>query len=292
MKALESVTAQRQATVEDRWILSRLNRVIDTATGYLEDFQLGEAQREIHDFFWGEYCDWYIEISKSRLSQPESSPMPVLIYILEKSLRLLHPFMPFITEELWQNMKQRIPDWNTDIPALIVAPYPVADKSKFDPEAERIMDTVIEIIRAIRNTRTEYKVEIGKWIEARIYADELSEAIKAHSTTIESLAKARPISIQTRDQRQSSDDKSIVTVLKEADLVIPLAGMVDTETEMKRIQGEIAIANREIERLTQRLQDDAFISKAPAAVVDKERERLKGHQDRLVRLEQELKQLG
>ena len=99
---------RKKLAVEDRWIISRLNRTIADVTGLMEDFQFGEAQRQIHDFLWGEYCDWYIELAKIRLQAGDTSPLPVLVHVLETSLRLLHPFMPFLTEELWQNLKKHV----------------------------------------------------------------------------------------------------------------------------------------------------------------------------------------
>ncbi|GAJ18333.1 unnamed protein product, partial [marine sediment metagenome] len=135
------------------------------------DFQFGEAQRQIYDFLWGEFCDWYIEIAKIRLRSEEApSPIPVLVYVLETSLRLLHPYMPFITEELWQNLKQHLPpDWQAT-ESIMVAAYPIADETAIDPQAERIVESIIEIIHSIRNARAQCKVESSRWIEAQIYA--------------------------------------------------------------------------------------------------------------------------
>ncbi|HEY90771.1 MAG TPA: valine--tRNA ligase, partial [Dehalococcoidia bacterium] len=154
---------------EDRWIISRLNRTIADVTKLLEEFQLGEALRQIHDFLWGEFCDWYIELVKDRLnSDIAQSPVPVLVHVLETSLRLLHPYMPFITEELWQHLKRRLPaDWPST-EAIVVAPYPESDTAAYDPEAERIMESVVEIVRSIRNVRTQHKVEPARWIEAQV----------------------------------------------------------------------------------------------------------------------------
>jgi len=135
--------------LEDRWILSRLNRTIMNVTGLMEDFQFGEAQRQMRDFLRGEFCDWYIEIAKIRL-QPDNdglSPLPVLIHVLETSLRLLHPYMPFITEELWQNLKSRLPSGWQPAESIMVASYPEATGAAIDPQAETVMESLIEIIR-------------------------------------------------------------------------------------------------------------------------------------------------
>ncbi|GAI55993.1 unnamed protein product, partial [marine sediment metagenome] len=152
----------------------------------MEDSNFGEAQRQIHDFLWGEFCDWYIEIAKIRLRPADKgtvSPLPLLVYVLETSLRLLHPFMPFITEELWQKLKKHLPEQGAE--SIMVTPYPEARGIATDPEAERVMESIIEIIHSIRNARAQYKVERTKWIEAQIYGGKLTPAITPYSQTIQ-----------------------------------------------------------------------------------------------------------
>ena len=291
-QALAKLVAKRPGPIEDRWILSRLNRLVSSVDELMSNFQFGEAERQIHDFFWGEFCDWYIEMAKIRLSQSDFSPLPVLAFVLETTLCLLHPFMPFITEELWQNLKQHLPEGSLDSASIIITPYPVGDKKFINPEAELAMESVIEIIRSIRNARAEHKVAAGKWIEARVYADKLQTAISSQSEAIKTLAKARPLAVLGRNQRRAKDEKALVLVLKEAEVVLPWAGMVDLAAERKRLEGEISGVEKEIDRLEQRLKDAAFVAKAPAAVVDKERGKLQGFKDKLLRLKQELAQLS
>jgi valyl-tRNA synthetase len=200
--------------------------------------------------------------------------------------------MPFITEELWQNLKQRLPNGSLASNSVMVAPYPVANGRAFDPDAERVMESVIEIIRSIRNARAEHKVAAAKWIEARIYTDKLQPAIASKSEVIETLAKARPLVVLSREQRKAKEERALVLVLKEAEMVLPWAGMVDLAVERRRLEGEIRTVGKEIDRLEQRLKDAAFVSKAPAVVVDKERDKLQGYKDKLLRLKQELAQLS
>jgi valyl-tRNA synthetase len=289
---LTKLTGKQSKSIEDRWILSRLNRLVLSVEELMSGFQFGEAERQIHDFFWGEFCDWYIEIAKIRLGQSDFSPLPVLALTLDMTLRLLHPFMPFITEELWQGLKQRLPEGSLDSPSIIIALYPVENEKLIDAEAETVMDTVTEIIRSIRNARAEHKVAASKWIEARVYTDKLQPAVAAKSGAIETLAKARPLAILSRTERQGKEEKALVLVLKQAEVVLPWAGMVDVAAESNRLEGEIAMIENQIDRLEQRLKDKAFLAKAPAAVVGKEREKLQGFKDKLLRLKQELKQLS
>jgi valyl-tRNA synthetase len=289
---LPKITGKELKTIEDRWILSRLNRLILSVEDLMSGFQFGEAERQIHDFFWGEFCDWYIEIAKIRISQSDFSPLPVLAFTLDAVLRLLHPFMPFITEELWQGLKQRLPEGNLDSPSLIIATYPAGNNKLMDAEAETVMDTVIEVIRSIRNARAEHKVAAGKWIEARVYTDRLEPAITEKSYAIETLSRARPLQVMSRKERRTKEEKALVLVLKEAEVVLPWAGMVDVAAEKNRLQDEIGTIESQIDRLEQRLKDKAFVAKAPTVVVDKEREKLQGFKDKLLRLKQELAQLS
>ena len=274
--------------VEDHWILSRLNRTIASVTGLMEDFQFGEALRQIYDFLWGEYCDWYIEIAKIRLRSEEApSPIPVLVYVLEASLRLLHPYMPFITEELWQNLKQQLPpDWQVT-ESIMVAAYPVADEATIDPQAERIMESIIEIIHSIRNARAQHKVESTRWIEAQIYAGKFEPAITPYSQVIQTLARARPVTVLDSRQGGQSSGNAMVLVLKESEVVIPMESMVNPEVERKRIQRGIEAAQAEVARLEVRLNDRAFLTKAPPAIVDKGRQKLYTLIDKLERLKRE-----
>jgi len=297
LQSLDAVRLEAQATelqpqrIEDQWIDSQLNKLVKNVTGLMEDFQFGEAEQQVYDFVWSKFCDWYIEIAKIRLrSQSTPSPLPFLTNTLEKSLRLLHPSMPFITEELWQNLKQRLPD---QMPAsIMIAPYPLADDKAFAPEAERVMDSVTEIIRSIRNVRAQYKVRPTKWIETQVYADELLSGLVTQANIIETLAKVRPLTILGRQKREPTKDKALVLVLKEAEVVLPLAGMVDRLAEEQRLVKESEEIKGRIAQLEARLRDNAFLSKAPSQVIEREKQKLAMLKDKLERLHQELSQLS
>ena len=279
--------------IEDQWIYGQLNKLVKNVTGLLEEFQFGEAEQQIYDFVWSKFCDWYIEIAKIRLrSQLTPSPLPFLANTLEKSLRLLHPFMPFVTEELWQSLKQRLPDKDQMPTSIMVAPYPLADDKAFAPEAERVMDSVIEIIRSIRNVRAQYKVRPTRWIEAQVYADELLSGLITQTNIIETLAKVRPLTILGRQKREPTKDKALVLVLKEAEVVLPLAGMVDRLAEEQRLVKESEEIKGRIAQLEARLRDNAFLSKAPSQVIEREKQKLAMLEDKLKRLHQELSQLS
>jgi valyl-tRNA synthetase len=173
----------------------------------------------------------------------------------------------------------------------MVAAYPEADKKAIDPPAERVMESIIEIIHSIRNVRAEHKVESARWIEAQVYAGELKSAITAYAEVIQTLARARPVTFL--DSREAMKrENAVALVLKESEVIIPMASMVDLEAERKRLEKEIEESQNEVARLAARLKDKAFLSKAPAAVVDKERQKLATTKDKLERLKQSLDKLG
>jgi valyl-tRNA synthetase len=278
-------------TIEDRWILSRLSRTEATVDKLMSDFQFGEALSAIYDFLWNEYCDWYIELAKVRLN-PENkdavTPLPVLINVLETALRLLHPFMPFVTEELWQNLRSRLPAKWQKTESIMIAKYPKADNDAVDTEAENIIESVIDITRAIRNIRAENKVESTKWIAADIYSGKLTAAITPYASAIQSLAKVKPLEFKDGRLTGAQSEKFAVAVLKEADVIVPMASMIDLAVEREKILKEIAQIDADVARLEIRLQDEAFLSKAPAPVVAKEKERLVERKERAARLRQQI----
>ncbi|MDD5498951.1 MAG: valine--tRNA ligase, partial [Dehalococcoidales bacterium] len=275
---------------EDRWILSRLNRVTGSVNRLMEEYQFGEALREIHDFLWGEYCDWYLEITKIRLKEASSpSPIPVLLQVLETSLRLLHPFMPFITEELWQQLREEVPGLARDYPSIMVSNYPRQDTNAIDEEAENLVGALIETIRLIRNLRSEHNVELSHIVDVKVFGAGRNKSLEAYLPVIRFLARANPVFLEDREANTSPDD--IVSVGERADIAIPLKSLVDVEKEKARLSKEIIALEADVERLAARLTDEKFTTRAPAAVVDKERVNLQTRSEKLEKLKAELARL-
>ena len=278
--------------VEDKWIRSRLNQVIVEVNQMMEGFMLGEALSKVHDFVWGEFCDWYIELSKIRLRDPASpSPLPVLVDTLDTILRLLHPFMPFITEEIWQRLVEYLPEKQRS-DSIMISEYPVANQAVIDAIAEREMESVIEIVRSIRNARAEAKVEPAKFIEAFIVAQDSQFLFDNHVSAISALARVRPLTIIERAEKGDNEEQAKVLVLRDVEVILPLAGMVDIEAEKQRLQREIEGVRSQISRTDNKLQNEQFTSKAPAQVVERERANLAENKDKLDRLRKQLEELG
>ncbi len=273
--------------LEDRWIISRLNSTVGEASELMEEFEFGEALRKIHDFLWGEYCDWYIELAKARLGNETSSPLPVLVHVLEASLRMLHPYMPFVTEELWQNLNSA---FNLDHgKSIMISAYPEAVDTGADIGAELVIDSLIEIVRAIRNTRAEFQVEPNRLVEAGVYAGELAALLQPYKGAIETLSKAT-VTIEF-ERKGEVPPKALALVLETSEVIIPMASMFDLQTEMERVTKETMEAVLEIGRLETLLGDKAFCDKAPAAVVQKQQEKLSGAREKLARLKEHKERL-
>ena len=279
--------------LEDRWIVARLQTTVSNVDRYMKEFQFGEAQREVHDFLWGEYCDWYLEMSKIRMRAGDDSPLPILAYVLEQTLRLLHPFMPFITEELWGNLIKTLPA-GYDVPsALIVASYPVADTSLADPQAESDIGAVIEMVRAIRNLRAEFRIEANRNVEAIVDAPDIEKVIESESAAIVALAQVDPLIMALGSSSDGAGDgDSVSLVLSRGTVTVPLEGVVDVDREKARLTEELQQIDSGAQRLSARLSKVDFLSKAPPEVVEKERARLSGLEDRRIRVAETLSRLG
>ena len=277
--------------LQDYWILSRLDRLVAKVNQLLEDFQFGEAERQIHDFLWGEFCDWYIEMAKIRLQQQElPSPIPILIQTLETSLRLLHPFMPFITEEIWQKLVTHLPHDEARPDSLMVAPYPIP-KGFIDIQAEEDMDEWIEATSFIRNARAESGIEPSRWSDSRgqIYTSpDLKTTFVSNIRAMETLTRTR---FDILDARYAKDDEvGLVRFTKRAKVVLPMT--FDLNAERKRLEKEKEALQARIANNIARLSDNTFLSKAPSAIIEKEKGKLTHSQDRLKKLDERLAQLG
>lgn len=284
----------RPKHLEDRWILSRLSITIDKVNSCMKNYQFGEAQLIVHDFIWNEYCDWYIEMAKVRLRNKDLDPLHVLPYVLEKTMRLLHPFMPFLTETIWQNLTKKLPqsiyeDLFKNTHALIIAPYPTADNNLFDENAERDLNGIIEIVRAIRNIRSEFRIKPSEKINARIHSKLGSELLIQQSDTIKALALVKSLTIKEAGDI-ALDEASLV--LEQSTVVISLAGLVDIENEKDRLLKELQHHKTNETKTKNRLKNKQFTSKAPEEVIQREEERLAKILERQERLTEIIKQLN
>ncbi len=291
LPGVESSRAEERKNwpLEDRWIASRLLRAVRETNKMLDEFQINEAGRLLYDFFWSEYCDWYLEMAKVRLKDGDRSALAVLADVLQASLRLLHPFMPFVTEAIWQHLRPSLKGVDGLGDALIVAPYPQGDGDA-DNEAEERVETLIDIVRAIRNIRADRGVDPARYVEAYIATDGAVPVLEESRAVLETLARVRPLHI-VADPASTPAAGVASAVLAGAQVVLPLAGLMDLAAERKRLSGQLAEAEGEVQRLGGKLANEAFRAKAPAPVIAKEEEKLRSAKARVEGLQQRLSEL-
>ena len=276
---------------EDRWILSRLNRVVGRTRYYLERFEIGEAQREVYDFLWNEFCDWHIEFAKIRMRDGSGpSPLPALAHVLEKTLRLLHPFMPFVTEEVWQQLTRQLPKEERLTESIMIAPYPEENPARIDDVAESEVAQIITLVRSIRNVRAQLRINPREELQATVDLQGHDYLIGDEAEAVKGLARLRNLSGAVDDE--ASHDGGVVTVVAgEVVVALPLGEVTDLAEERRRLEEERDDASKHLNRVDSLLAKPQFRAKAPEHVVEREQERALGLRERLKRLEEVLAQL-
>jgi len=284
-------------SLADRWITSSLNRLTADATALIEDYQFGEAGRQLYDFFWNQYCDWYLEAAKIQLRRANEqgdeaarqATLRTLVSMLDGALRLLHPYMPFITEEIYQHMAEQLAEQLADHgEALIIAPWPRAGAR--DEEAERDMSIVIDLVGGIRTARAELNIEPRRKLPAIVVAPTHGTLLEEQRAVIEALAGLEAMRVGPEGGEVPA--QSLHLAFPALEVYLPLEGVIDMAAERTRTADEIARVEKSIGGLRGRLGNPGFTSKAPEAVVIKERERLAENEELLARLQGRLQTLS
>ena len=271
--------------IEDKWVLSKLNTLIREVTENMDAYELGVASAKVYDFIWDTYCDWYIELTKARLyGEDEKSKLAaqkVLVYVLDQFLRLLHPFMPFITEEIWQAIPH-------EGKFLMLADWPKYDESLEFPVEAAHMESVMNAIRAVRNRRAEMNVPPSKKSTLYVVSDK-GEIFRQGEGFICRLAYADKVLICETDPE--GHENMVCVVTNDAKLYIPLEELIDFEKELARIEKEKANCLKQIAMFEGKLSNEAFVSRAPEKVVAEQREKLEKNRALLTQLEESEKRL-
>ena len=271
--------------IEDKWVLSKLNTLIREVTENMDAYELGVASAKVYDFIWDTYCDWYIELTKARLyGEDEKSKLAaqkVLVYVLDQFLRLLHPFMPFITEEIWQAIPH-------EGKFLMLADWPKYDESLEFPVEAAHMESVMNAIRAVRNRRAEMNVPPSKKSTLYVVSDK-GEIFRQGEGFICRLAYADKVLICETDPE--GHENMVCVVTNDAKLYIPLEELIDFEKELARIEKEKANCLKQIAMFEGKLSNEAFVSRAPEKVVAEQREKLEKNRALLAQLEESEKRL-
>ena len=267
---------------EDKWILNEFNKVTKEINENLEKFELGVAVQKLYDFIWDCYCDWYIELAKSRLQSDEQTAQnarQVLVWVLEKTLRLLHPFMPYITEEIWQTLPH-------EGETIMLSKYPEYDESLDFPQAAKEMESVMDAIKAIRNRRQEMNVPPSR--KAKVYiATKLEDVFANGSKFICKLASASEVEIG-----ESFEIEGAVTVVTtDAKIYIPMDELVDKAAETARLKKELAATEKLLAQSEGKLNNQGFISKAPEKVVETVKQQAAREREKIAQLKAALEAL-
>ena len=272
-----NLPAADKLELEDKWIISKFNTLCREVKTNLDHFELGVSLSKLYDFIWDVFCDWYIELVKPRLNDKGSESnlvaQNVLVYVLSETLKLLHPFMPFITEEIWQSLPHTGE-------SIMISRYPEYSDALCFSEDEERMAALIATIRAIRNLRSEMNVPPSKKAALTIVSDRADIYNVKTEAFFVKLASASSVIVLP----EYHDDKSVQTVSESATVYIPLAEMIDFEKEIARLEGEKKNTLAEIERLEKKLSNEGFVAKAPAQVVEGEKAKLVKYRDTLEKI--------
>jgi valyl-tRNA synthetase len=283
----ERVPELQYATLElaDRWILSRLQGVIAATRRALDEYRFNDAASEFYQFFWHEFCDWYLEITKLRVAglEPERLNAQVVLWqVFETSLRLMHPFIPFLTEELWQQLPHQGD-------TIVKAPYPEVTQAWVDPDAEQQMAFVMEVISALRNIRSAFKIPNLTRLQPHIKASVAqAKMLEQYQTYIVSLAN---ISEMVIDQDMVRPAMSATAVLEQMEIYVPLAGLIDVELERTRLRRDLKKIEDDVVKLEVKLARRDFLDKAPEEIIEKEQAKYQGLRERAGKLVEALESI-
>jgi valyl-tRNA synthetase len=285
---IDEETAKANYKTEDKWILSRVNKATKEMTENLDSFELGIAAQRVYDFIWNEYCDWYIEIVKPRLygedGLDKDTARFVLIKVLKDMLKLLHPFMPFITEEIWTYLP------NCDS-RLVKASWPEFKEEENFEEAEANMEFIMEAVRSIRNVRAEMNVAPSKkaraiFIPSKENCKEYIVNGASYFATLANITEVKAVN----DKTQIGEDTAS-SVIDGTEIYLPLADLIDFEKEIERLEKEKAKLQGELDRVHGKLNNEKFMGKAPENVVKEEREKLTKYQSMMEKVVERLQSL-
>ncbi|MBR2474551.1 MAG: valine--tRNA ligase [Clostridia bacterium] len=269
-----------ELATEDKWIISRFNRLVKEVTENIDKYELGVALAKLYDFVWDVFCDWYIELVKQRMTDGDKVAMKVIAYVFSQTMKLLHPYMPFITEEIWQTL----PHVGESI---VISEFPMYDPALDFAKDEAAIEKIIGCIRAIRNRRAEMNVPPSKKAKLMIVTQDSETFTEKSKVFFTKLASASDVEIATAGEIENA----VQIVSDGATLYIPLAEVVDTDKERARLTKELERLSGEIKRIEGKLSNEGFVSKAPTAVIEGERDKLAKYKEMHCATEAALKQL-
>ena len=283
---LDNLSIGQDLTLADRWVLARLQTTIADVTRLFERFEFGEAGRILYSFIWDDYCDWYIEMTKEQLQDKEAAnttTKSILVFVLDQFLRLLHPIMPFVTEEIWQQI-------GGQDKSIVVADYPRVMEVYQDSQVEAQMAQLMELIRAVRTIRNEMNTPLSKPVDLYIKVQDASgqALLEANQAYIKRFCNPAQLLIS---QAPEHPEEVVTQVLSFAEILMPLKGLIKLEDELARLEGEQAKLEKEVARIDGKLSNEKFVSRAPEQVVAEERNKRQGYLSQLETVKERIQQV-
>jgi valyl-tRNA synthetase len=279
-----------ECKLEDRWILSRLNRTIDEVTDLMTDYRFNSAVKSLYDFIWHDFCDWYVEMIKQRFSLPEGEKdkqiaQEVAHLVLNHILRLLHPFAPFVTEEIWHHLYKR--EGNGDHPPVLSQTWPQSRRELIDEDLEETLNRVQDVVTSIRNIRSEMNVPPAKKADVMIRVDNknLKQTLQDNQDHILNLGKVENLRI---DIEMAKPDHAASGVIKDAEIFVPLEGLIDLEQERTRLEKEISRVTQLLDKTNKKLSNEDFLKRAPQGIIQKEKSRREEYRKMVEKLNKNL----
>ncbi|NQX69556.1 valine--tRNA ligase [Paenibacillus alba] len=274
--AASDIDLTGQLGTADRWILHRLNETVREVTRLIDSYEFGETGRVLYNFIWDDLCDWYIEFSKLSLygadAAAKKQTQSVLAYVLDQTQRLIHPFMPFISEEIWQHLPH-------EGETITLAAWPQENAAFESPDAVREMELLMDAIRSVRNIRAEVNVPMSKKVELLV-KPATSESLSILRNNEEYLKRFCNTSLLQIDADMAAPEKAMTSIITGAELFLPLAGLIDIAQELARLDKELQSLHGEVERIEKKLGNEGFVAKAPAKVIEEEKAKLADYADK------------
>ncbi|EOG9004796.1 valine--tRNA ligase [Staphylococcus pseudintermedius] len=283
----EDINLSSDLSVADQWILTRLNETIDTVTQLSDKYEFGEVGRVLYNFIWDEFCDWYIEMSKIPMNGDDevqkNVTRSVLSYALDRIMRLLHPFMPFVTEHIWQNLPH-------EGESIVTSAWPTVDASLVFEESKDVMEQLVEIIKAVRQSRLEVNTPLSKEIPIKIQAknETIQQLLKTNQHYLERFCNPSTLEIETQID---IPDKAMTTVVAAGEVILPIEGLIDMDKELERLEKDLQKWQKELDRVNKKLSNENFVNKAPEHVINEENEKQVKYQEKYDGVKARIEQL-
>ncbi|EGQ2681613.1 valine--tRNA ligase [Staphylococcus pseudintermedius] len=283
----EDINLSSDLSVADQWILTRLNETIDTVTQLSDKYEFGEVGRVLYNFIWDEFCDWYIEMSKIPMNGDDevqkNVTRSVLSYALDRIMRLLHPFMPFVTEHIWQNLPH-------EGESIVTSAWPTVDASLVFEESKDVMEQLVEIIKAVRQSRLEVNTPLSKEIPIKIQAknETIQQLLKTNQHYLERFCNPSTLEIEPQID---IPDKAMTTVVAAGEVILPIEGLIDMDKELERLEKDLQKWQKELDRVNKKLSNENFVNKAPEHVINEEKEKQVKYQEKYYGVKARIEQL-